>query len=214
MPFEPLTHTKLNKKTGLPISNNTVKVYKTLLNRLAEQGYDTKEKLISEQRPVIRYIDSVIGNDSDSSRQLKRQYLSAIFFALEEYALDSKQQYYDVFQTSKQNYGSEAKPKPRNIESSLESSLFEVDGLPIEFIRVDKEGGTIVVVGILVKESERNHSLLALNLFKGNNDKRTIPSKKNKYADPVRGEPGIKAYWITRAEAKELITEKENNETK
>lgn len=71
-----------------------------------------------------------------------------------------------------------------------------------------------MVQGILVKEGERNKSFVAQHTFKTHNDKRTLPAKKNKWADPVRGEPGVKAYWITRAEAKELIEEKEKSEAK
>jgi hypothetical protein len=214
MSFEPITHVKLNKKTGLPISNSTVKTYKTLLNRLAQQGYDTKQKLVTEQRPVIRYIESVAGEDNDKSRYLKRQYLSAIFYALEEYALESKQHYYDTFQTSKQNYGTEAKPKPRIIEATFDSKIFPLEDIPTEFIRVDKEGGVISLFAILVKREERNQSFMAQQTFKTHNTKKTLPTKRNNWADPVRGEPGVKAYWITKTEAKELIEEKEKNEAK
>jgi hypothetical protein len=213
MPFEPITHVKLNKKTGQPISNSTVKTYKTLLNRLAQQGYDTKEKLVSEQRPVVRYIESIAEEDTEDSRLLKRQYLSAIFYALEEYALESKQLYYDAFQVSKQNYGSEPKPKPRIIEASFDSSIFKED-LKGEFIRVDKEKGIINVLGLYVEKADRNRQFLSQSTFKKYNNKKTLPAKKNNWADPIRGEPGVKAYWITKEEAKELIEEKEKNEAK
>lgn len=106
MPFEAITHTKVNKKTGKPISINTVKVYKKLLNRLAEAEIDTKDKLAENQEQVIVVIEAVVDADDEDGRALKRQYYSAIFYALDEYPLETKKLYYDYFQKAKQNYGS------------------------------------------------------------------------------------------------------------
>lgn len=111
MPFEAITHTKVNKKTGKPISINTVKIYKKLLNRLAEAEIDTKDKLAENQEQVIVVIEAVVDADDEDGRALKRQYYSAIFYALDEYPLETKKLYYDYFQKAKQNYDPKKKAK-------------------------------------------------------------------------------------------------------
>ena len=105
MPFETITHTKVNPKTNTPISKNSVKIYKSLLNRLAQGGFDTKESLLADPDAVITLIDTVIDGDTDNDRAEKRKYYSAIFYALDQYLLQDKQPYYDAFQKAKQNYG-------------------------------------------------------------------------------------------------------------
>jgi hypothetical protein len=106
MPFEPITHTKL-KKDGSPISKGSVKIYKRLLNRLAEGDFDTKHKLTLYPTEVLDLIDTVVDGDEDKHRAEKRQYLSAIFYALDLVPLGQKTAYYDYFQKIKQNYGKE-----------------------------------------------------------------------------------------------------------
>lgn len=103
MPFQPITHTKL-KKDGTPLSAGSVKIYKKLLNRLSEGGFDTIASLVENPNQILTVIDLVVDGDEDKHRAEKRQYLSAIFYALEEMPLDSKKPYYDAFQTYKQNY--------------------------------------------------------------------------------------------------------------
>lgn len=106
MAFEYINHVKINKKTGEPISKNTVKTYKNILNKLSKEGYDTRDKLCRLQSEVISLIDLLIDGDKEADRFLKRQHYSAIFYALDEYPLADKQDYYDAFQKAKQNYGS------------------------------------------------------------------------------------------------------------
>jgi hypothetical protein len=103
MPFEPITHIKL-KADGSPLSKGSIKIYTKLLNRLAEGGYDTIHKLITEVEEVLFMIDLVVDGDEDKHRAEKRQYLSAIFYALELVPLEQKQGYYQYFQQVKQNY--------------------------------------------------------------------------------------------------------------
>lgn len=116
MPFEPITHIKLNKTTGAPIGKAWVKRYVKLLDELATGGIDTKEKLVSDATEVITLIE-ILESDTDPSdktieekqktqdkaREQKRLYYSAIFYALDEYPLDAKKLYYDAFQKAKQN---------------------------------------------------------------------------------------------------------------
>ena len=103
MPFESITHTKL-KRDGSPISKGSVKIYTKLLNRLAEGDFDTKHKLKIYPTEVLNLIDTVVDGDEDKHRAEKRQYLSAIFYALDTEPLGQKTAYYDYFQTIKQNY--------------------------------------------------------------------------------------------------------------
>lgn len=102
MAFEKLTHTKINKKSGKPLSKNTVKIYTSLLNRLAQAGIDTKEKLVHEYKFVIDLIQTIHDEDTSGDKDIKRKYYSAIFYALDEYALDLQKPYYDAFQNAKE----------------------------------------------------------------------------------------------------------------
>ena len=104
MPFEPITHIKL-KRDGEPLSKGSIKIYTKLLNRLATAGYDTQHKLITEADEILNVIDAVVDGDDDDHRAEKRQYLSAIFYALETKPIGQKTAYYDYFQKVKQNYG-------------------------------------------------------------------------------------------------------------
>ena len=106
MPFESITHIKL-KRDGSPISKGSVNIYKKLLNRLAEGDFDTKHKLKIYPTEVLDLIDTVVDGDEDKHRAEKRQYLSAIFYALDTEPLSLKTAYYDYFQTIKQNYNKE-----------------------------------------------------------------------------------------------------------
>ena len=109
MPFEQITHTKINqygKNKGNPISQNTVKLYKKLLNRLAESDFDTKEKLVAESKSVVDLIETVVDNDEREGRAERRQYYSAVFYALDQYHPDTpaKKVYADAFHKAKDNY--------------------------------------------------------------------------------------------------------------
>ena len=116
MPFEPITHVKINKSTGAPISKKWIGTYKSILNKIATGGIDTKEKLISDSDEVLLMIDTLFPEtDSDDTtdeekqktqdkaRTEKRLYYSAVFYALDEYTLEFKKPYYDAFQKAKQN---------------------------------------------------------------------------------------------------------------
>jgi hypothetical protein len=116
MPFEPITHIKLNKTTGAPIGKAWIKKYVKLLDELSTGGVDTKAKLVSDAQEVITLIEILESdtNDTDKTteekqktqdkaREQRRQYYSAIFYALDEYPLDDKKLYYDAFQKAKQN---------------------------------------------------------------------------------------------------------------
>lgn len=106
MPFETITHVKLNKKTGEPLRNTILKVYKTCLDHIAEQAEEltTIDGLIEHANFVVEWIDGLKGDDANG-RQEKRTYLSAVFYALEQRALEDKLPYYEAFQKVKQNYG-------------------------------------------------------------------------------------------------------------
>ena len=101
MRFERLSHVKLNKKTGQPISKKSVEIYRGLLNRLAEAEIDTKQKLIEEYEAVISIIDFLHPTDSKEDNAQKRHYYCAIFYALDEYPLDKQLPYYEAFQRAK-----------------------------------------------------------------------------------------------------------------
>jgi hypothetical protein len=107
MPFEEITHVKINqygKNKGEPIAAGSVKIYKSLLNRLAEADFDTKEKLAQHPKQVIYLIENVVDGDDSKARAEKRQYYSAVFYALDQYHADLKKDYADAFNKAKDNY--------------------------------------------------------------------------------------------------------------
>ncbi len=99
----PSGHVKISTKSGEPLAARTVLNYKIKLNKLAKAGFDTPEKLLQNQTQVIDEIKKLIPGDDDKSRWEKRKYCSAIFYILDKNTLAEKQQYYDYFQTIKQN---------------------------------------------------------------------------------------------------------------
>lgn len=102
--FEEITHIKINKKSGKPISKTAIKSYKDHLNKLAEAGFDTKDSLVKNQEEVIALVDMIVDADDSHARAAKRVWYSSIFYALDEYHLDSKKEYYEAFQKAKDNY--------------------------------------------------------------------------------------------------------------
>jgi hypothetical protein len=65
------------------IAVSTQKVYKSKLNALAKHGYDTVEKIQSEQSKVIEVIKELTGDEQDEkSRHARRWFLSAVFWAV------------------------------------------------------------------------------------------------------------------------------------
>jgi ATP-dependent protease Clp ATPase subunit len=99
--FEKITHVKISRYSGKPLAANSVKQYVKLLNNIAAAEIDTKEKLIHNQQEVITLIDLYVDGDDEAKKFLKRQYYSAIFYALDEYHNDLKKEYYDAFQKVK-----------------------------------------------------------------------------------------------------------------
>jgi hypothetical protein len=64
------------------IAPSTQKVYKSKLNALAKRGYDTVEKIQTEQKKVIEAIKEITGDGNDElSRLTRRVILSAIFWS-------------------------------------------------------------------------------------------------------------------------------------
>jgi hypothetical protein len=99
MPFEDLTHTKISKYSGQPLSENTVKIYKQHLNRLAKEGYDTKESLLKNHKKVIKHISTI-----ESNNIKRRLYFSSIFYALDEYPQEKQKPYYNAFLKAKSDF--------------------------------------------------------------------------------------------------------------
>ena len=99
MPFEELHHTKISKYTGQQLSANTVKIYTQHLNRLAKEGYDTKEILLKNHKKVIKHITTT---ESDIIK--RRLYYSSIFYALDEYPQEKQKPYYNAFQKAKSDF--------------------------------------------------------------------------------------------------------------
>ena len=78
------------------IAVSTQKVYKSKLNALAAHGYDTVEKIQTEQKKVVEVIKELTGEGQDEkSRLLRRIMLSAIFWAI---PLPEKNQYHTYWQ--------------------------------------------------------------------------------------------------------------------
>jgi len=86
--FEPITHIKISKQTGKPLSKETIKRYKKYLNRLALAGYPTKQSLLSNQDDIVEFIDLLFDPDVPPQEKTKnyiekRLYYSAMFYALD-----------------------------------------------------------------------------------------------------------------------------------
>ena len=78
------------------LAESTQKVYKGKLNALAREGYDTVEKLKSKQAEVVEVIKKLTtGEDSESLRNVRRYFLSAIFWTTE---LPKKNAYHTYWQ--------------------------------------------------------------------------------------------------------------------
>ena len=101
MPFETLTHIKTSLRTGKPLSKVSIKIYKSLLNRLAQAEIDTKAKLVENPEEVISIIDFVVEGEGEMANAEKRKYYSAIFYALDEYPNEQKALYYKAFLAAK-----------------------------------------------------------------------------------------------------------------
>ena len=75
-------------------SKATIANYKSFLNKLAKEGFNTPELLIEEDQKVLELIKTLSG---DSIPKL-RTFLCAVFLALREYIyIDSPNVYYEEF---------------------------------------------------------------------------------------------------------------------
>jgi hypothetical protein len=99
--FEPLTHIKISARTGKPLSKISIKIYKSLLNRLAKAGISTKKQLLEEQQYVIDLLDIIIDAEGEVANAEKRKYYSAIFYALDEIPNEEKTLYHEAFLKAK-----------------------------------------------------------------------------------------------------------------
>jgi len=99
--FEPITHVKISKRTGKPLSKVSIKIYKSLLNRLAKAGIATKKDLLEEQQYVIDLLDIIIDTEGELANAEKRKYYSAIFYALEDVPNEEKTLYHEAFLKAK-----------------------------------------------------------------------------------------------------------------
>lgn len=99
--FEPITHVKISKRTGKPLSKVSIKIYKSLLNRLAKAGIATKKDLLEEQQYVIDLLDIIIDAEGELANAEKRKYYSAIFYALEDVPNEEKTLYHKAFLKAK-----------------------------------------------------------------------------------------------------------------
>jgi len=92
MPFElPATFQK-------DLTMSTRKVYKSKLNKLAQAGFSTVHDLDTKRRLVIQAIEELTNSgDGEKERNLRRYYLSAIFWVLPG-ARDKTNAYYHFWQ--------------------------------------------------------------------------------------------------------------------
>lgn len=86
------------------LSEVTKRHYRPKLNRLAVAGFTTRSDLLEKQTEVCEKIWEMSGEDTGSGRQLRRLFLSAIFWILHERPIDEKREYYNEFQKAKDNY--------------------------------------------------------------------------------------------------------------
>jgi hypothetical protein len=92
MPFE------LPSQFQKTIAVTTQKVYKSKLNKLAEEGYGNVNALSTKRREVIQTIKNLTGEgDDEKERLLRRYYLCAIFWVLPG-ARDKTNAYYQYWQ--------------------------------------------------------------------------------------------------------------------
>lgn len=105
------------------LSVNTKAIYKAKLNRLARLGFKDRESLLTKQNEVCKAIDDIAGEENTvGSRQVKRLFLSAVFWILHSYPLEQKKVYYEAFQKAKDDY--------RKPEEKVEDDWKDIDGCP------------------------------------------------------------------------------------
>jgi hypothetical protein len=84
-----------------PIAPSTAKLYKSKLNKFAAEGYDTPEKLMQHPVEVIAIIKKHAVGSSDLIKQIRRIFLSAIFYVLPETYTSFTNPYHQYYQEQK-----------------------------------------------------------------------------------------------------------------
>ena len=78
------------------IAPSTQKVYKTKLNRLAKEGFETTDSLKANPKAVIEAIKTITGEGmSDKDQHARRYFISAIFWVIK---MPKKNPYYTYYQ--------------------------------------------------------------------------------------------------------------------
>jgi hypothetical protein len=105
----------LPAETKEGLSKSTMGVYKTRLNRISEFGIDNLEKLLTNSKHTLRIINILVKRELVSegksqeqidkdTRQLRRNYLNAIFYVLPAEVRNAPNPYYKNFQSAKDPY--------------------------------------------------------------------------------------------------------------
>lgn len=95
MPFDcnPAAWVQAN---GDPLAASSKKIYRSALNRLAKEGWASKEDLLKEQDAVVAHIKNM-----DAPNRYKRMVLSAIFKVLADVPHPQQAGFYKLFQSVK-----------------------------------------------------------------------------------------------------------------
>lgn len=81
--------------SGKILSAATIKIYKTYLNKIAQQGYSTVAEVLSNQKAITDFIDAM------ESKQARYGYYSALFYILHNTDISKKVKIYNEFQKMK-----------------------------------------------------------------------------------------------------------------
>ena len=117
MSFEPITHVKLSK-AGTPLSQTSIRIYTRKLNYLAVAGFETIQSLVDNAKQVIEFLDMVFEDNND---QVKKDYYSAIFYALCTRPHSEQKPYYNAFQKFKEPYNAYLQKKEAEKKNSSSS---------------------------------------------------------------------------------------------
>jgi len=103
------------------LAPSTIKAYMTNLNKVAKQGFDTREKIIANPEKTVEAVDSIMGKSPGSTghkrgekettctcprceyRRKRRGMLSAIFYTLPKSFLDKPNALHADFRKNIQN---------------------------------------------------------------------------------------------------------------
>jgi hypothetical protein len=99
MPFSLDADVALKEKDGKPLSPRTQKDYLARLNNLASAGFDDRASLKKNATKVIKHISDLYPGDSEADRVKKRNYLYAIFWALDTAYIKKTNKYHKYLQT-------------------------------------------------------------------------------------------------------------------